>query len=131
MRRRFPSKVPPGVFSTSFHSQLSVGNKFTIEDVGVGVTSMTKLRQYGVVYSVTGRICRDFPTVPSAFGRDSYVTQSLTYSTERAVLFGGKLPVTNKRKAVWEESGEVDRNLELSHGSGGSMKVSDDNGTLP
>lgn len=31
--------------------------------------------------------------------------------------------MSKKRKAVWEESAETDRNLELSHGSGGGMKV--------
>ena len=44
-------------------------------------------------------------------------------SSERAVLFGAKSSAPQKRKAVWEESAEVDRNLELSHGSGGGMKV--------
>lgn len=44
-------------------------------------------------------------------------------STERGVLFGGKSTATKKRKAVWEETAEADRNLELSHGSGGGQKV--------
>lgn len=39
------------------------------------------------------------------------------------MLFGGKSTATKKRKAVWEESTETDRNLELSHGSGGGLKV--------
>ena len=38
-------------------------------------------------------------------------------------MFGGKSAAPKKRKAVWEESAETDRNLELSHGSGGGMKV--------
>lgn len=38
-------------------------------------------------------------------------------------MFGGKSAAPKKRKAVWEESAETDRNLELSHGSGGGLKV--------
>ncbi|CAM9330606.1 unnamed protein product [Scytosiphon promiscuus] len=45
------------------------------------------------------------------------------FSTERAILFGGKSSAPKKRKAVWEESAETDRNLELSHGSGGGLKT--------
>lgn len=39
------------------------------------------------------------------------------------MLFGGNSSASKKRKAVWEESAELDRGLELSHGSAKVMII--------
>lgn len=54
---------------------------------------------------------------------DVLVVMTRGGSSDFELLFGGKASSAKKRKAAWEDCTEVDRNLELSHGSGKSAKV--------
>ncbi|CAM9147265.1 unnamed protein product [Discosporangium mesarthrocarpum] len=90
-----------------------------------GFTTLVSSERGRALGTTVGRPCtQQALEVVSEYLADEWVDRlAERFSTERSVIFGTKAQATRKRKGIWEEGKESDRNLELVHGTGGGEKV--------